>query len=443
MNTNPSPTEVHRTSPENGKRKRRSTLSVLVLASLLLAANANFLHARSDTVPQQVPITDPLFDQRIAVQLNLNAALFIEMSQTPRFPEVQVFIADTGVDSSHPDLVGQVRDDLSKNVFGDDTGGFPDPNGHGTGMAGYAVARTNSGGFVASPAGYGGYVKAAWARWNNSVVGDPQKARDALQFAYDKNFSGEAHIVSICFASGIPDDNRKATKQLALKLQSQEVVILGPGHGMIGALASDPDIHNIVTVSSLNEAGDGFDPLSGSEIDAMFALPGGVLHQLLPVNFPTGVGSGWLTTGGVSAAIAMASGCFAAACQWGHAQHPLEVLDAFKQTARQFPAGIGHVLGVMDLYGAMTYDPNAPAVTDVVYGLDAPNRLVIKGRNFGSTPRAFLNGVEVTEFVKNLGNEKKLKLKGDIQSHLHAGSNEVRVMTGDGGSLSNLFVFSL
>jgi hypothetical protein len=61
---------------------------------------------------QNLTINDPLFEQRVGLQLNLGPALFIEATKVPRWPVVHIAILDTGVESTHPDLDGQMDESL-------------------------------------------------------------------------------------------------------------------------------------------------------------------------------------------------------------------------------------------------------------------------------------------------------------------------------------------
>jgi hypothetical protein len=413
---------------------RQSRRLLFSASGFVLFVNLVTAHPLS---PQDFTINDPLFDQRVGIQLDLGTALNIEATKAPRWLVTHIAILDAGVESTHPDLAGQMDESLYHNFVGDNPP-FRDTFGHGTGMAGLAIGITNNQKFVASPCGLGG-VKGVDLRWNDGHTFSPSKVRAALEYIRARNADGSARFVSACFAYGIADDDPKATKQAVQAVAP--VVLFGPPHGMIGSLSTDPAVNNVVAITSLNESGNDFDLLSGAGVDATLAVPGGVMHQLVPVVGPGGSGDGIITTGGVSQGIALASSCFAALSQWGVAADLKEALGVLKASAVQFPAGVGHVMGRIDLGAAIMFDPNAPKILDVGYALGA-KKITVLGTNFGSGARVIINELDVTDLITVTG-DSKIKLKGGvIRGSLHAGSNAIRVITLD-GLLSNLFILTL
>jgi hypothetical protein len=216
---------------------------------------------------------------------------------------------------------------------------------------------------------------------------------------------------------------------LLVKLKNNGIYCISPEGGIIGSYASDPDCA-VLTVSSLNEAGTGFDQLSGGGFGGQIVGPGGVMHQL--------ISSGVITTGGVSATNAIIAACVATVCEYGKKGDVASAVDAILATAIPFTDSTSGLSGKrIDLFAALQYDSDAPSVTEVDFGLADPNRMVVKGHNFGANPQVIINGQDVSRFVKNLGNTKKLKLKGDISSLVHVGSNTIQV------NGSSLFVFTV
>ena len=89
--------------------------------------------------PSAVAAGDPLRPQQWA----LDALRAEQVWQRQRAGDVVVAVVDTGVDATHPDLVGQVVPGWD--AFSSTTRGMVDPNGHGTGVAGIIGAVVGNG----------------------------------------------------------------------------------------------------------------------------------------------------------------------------------------------------------------------------------------------------------------------------------------------------------
>src|SRR5688572_14899391 len=108
----------------------------------ILAAYAN--HASVERASPAVTMTragaptDPDYAQQWALP---RIGWDVAYESIPITGTANIAILDTGIDASHPDLFGRV---VAAQSF---TGGDPniDPNGHGTALAGIAVANTNDG----------------------------------------------------------------------------------------------------------------------------------------------------------------------------------------------------------------------------------------------------------------------------------------------------------
>lgn len=111
-------------------RKRRTAIGLLVgaLAAAMLAG----------TVQALVP-SDPQASHPTYAALNLPAAWDL----TTGSPRVVIAIVDTGIDPTHPDLVGAVR--VGRDFVDRDDDATHPPGGHGTAVAGVAAARANNG----------------------------------------------------------------------------------------------------------------------------------------------------------------------------------------------------------------------------------------------------------------------------------------------------------
>lgn len=105
-------------------------LLALLLAGLLSLAPAANGRAQAPTVPN-----DPLYNQQWALRL-LAAECIWHYGQGSA--DITVAVVDSGVDLSHPDLVGRLRDDGFD--FVDNDSDPSDENGHGTHVAGIIAA---------------------------------------------------------------------------------------------------------------------------------------------------------------------------------------------------------------------------------------------------------------------------------------------------------------
>jgi hypothetical protein len=404
----------------------------------LIAATPRLVQAPTPITP-----TDTNYDSRVGDQIRLPESLGVisqkELISGPNHNKAIVVVMDTGVESTHIDLVGQVI--LSTSYVLNTPVSFV----HGTGMAGCIAALTNNGQFIASPGGlFPGRVQIADVHWaNDGSDATAANLRKGLQQILDWKSQGY-NIVAINCSFGFSqiEDNPNATKALLKQLKQNSIYCVSPEGGIIGSYVNDPECA-VLTVSSLNETGTGFDQLSGGGFGGMVTGPGGILHQLVPIHTPTGDSSGVITTGGVSATTAIISGCLATVVQYGKTGGNVpKAVEALLETAVPFTdtnlSLSGHRI---DLFASLQYDPDAPKITGITYNLG--KKMVISGKNFGSDPKVTINGVDVTSAV-NMNTESKIKLKGGIiPNSLHVGQNIIQVIGGADSSASNSFILTL
>ena len=112
--------------------KRVSLIAVIGLALVGLAV------ALADTPEALVP-SDPQANHPTYAALNLPAAWEL----TSGAPGVVIAIVDSGIDPTHPDLLGAVR--TGHDYVDDDADATDPPGAHGTAVAGVAAARGNNG----------------------------------------------------------------------------------------------------------------------------------------------------------------------------------------------------------------------------------------------------------------------------------------------------------
>jgi len=121
----------------------------------LQAAGSVLLHTDAEVRSCEVIPDDPGFDRQYALR---NTGQWIgDLAGTPGAdigapeawaysvgsPEIAIAMLDTGVSTTHPDLVGKVR--AGKSYVGPTEDAWDDDSGHGTHSAGIAAARSNNG----------------------------------------------------------------------------------------------------------------------------------------------------------------------------------------------------------------------------------------------------------------------------------------------------------
>ncbi len=176
---------------------------------------------------------------------------------------VTIAIIDTGIDSTHPDLVGKV---VSKSDFTDDNT-TDDLGGHGTHCAGIAAGRRNAATGIAGVAPEASLINAKVL--NETGSGDTSWVIKGIEYAIEKN----ADILSISLGGWQEDGTGSDPTSITVTnaVNAGYVVVTaagndGPGeatigspavsHGAIAVAASDSE-GAIVDFSSRGPAGDG------------------------------------------------------------------------------------------------------------------------------------------------------------------------------------------
>ena len=174
-----------------------------------------------------VPINDPLYRAQPAARLWQLG----ELHKLATGRGMRIAIVDTGVDSAHPDLAGQVS--LNRNFV---TGGRPTIEQHGTGVAGIIGAKASNGVGIAgiAPGARILALRACWERGSGNAVCDSFSLVKSVYFALEQ----KADVVNLSLSG--PDD-RLLRKLLQTALARGSAVVAAfddsaPGGGFPASL---------------------------------------------------------------------------------------------------------------------------------------------------------------------------------------------------------------
>lgn len=165
-----------------------------------------------------------------AQQWHLDAMKAPDMWKTSTGRGVTVALIDSGVEASHPDLVGQVLP--GKNFSGLPGGAGTDVDGHGTGMAdliaGSGKGRGGQGAYGLAPG-----AKVLPIRLNTTNLGANEaehgaqfrhQLSEALRYAADSN----AEIISI--SQGTPDSDNELASAVSYAVSKGKLVVAAVGN---------------------------------------------------------------------------------------------------------------------------------------------------------------------------------------------------------------------
>jgi subtilisin family serine protease len=250
-------------------------------------------------------------------------------------PDVVIAVIDTGVDTSHPDLVNNVfvnPDEIPNNIIDDDGNGFvddvsgwdftrgdnepDDETGHGTWMSGVAAAATNN------------TLDVAGVSWSSRIL--PLKAGDpsgifvswqiqAINYAIAMAPHG-VRVINMSFGGSTPSREREMALRAAN--DARIVVIAAAGNGGQDQIGDNNDLapfypanfsltlDNVVAVAATDSANrlSSFSNFGRESVDV--AAPGEDILSLTSRNslLQLGSASGLLIGNGTSPATAIVSG---------------------------------------------------------------------------------------------------------------------------------------
>src|SRR5919204_2341189 len=205
-----------------------------------------------------------------------------------------VAILDTGVDASHPDLVGKVV--AGTNAITGSGDGESDPNGHGTQMAGIVAAATNNGTGIAG-IGYAGVQVMPIKVLNDQGLGYDSDVISGLVYAVQHH----ADVILMAFSNPGYSDSLQQAIDWAW---SQGAVLVGAtgndGSSTVNYPAGDRGVIGVANT----DATDNPNPSSNTGADVFLAAPGTDI-------LTTSAGGGYGSVTGTSAAAAEVAGAAA------------------------------------------------------------------------------------------------------------------------------------
>ena len=204
-----------------------------------------------------------------------------------------IAILDTGIDGAHPDLSGTVIPGTS---ILDGTNGLVDPNGHGTNLAGIAAASTGNGTGMAG-VGYAGVNLMPVTVLAADGTGADSDIIEGVLYAADNG----ADVILMAFSN--PSSSPALQLATDYAWNSGAVIVAATGNDGSATTTYPAGFGGVVGVSATNQN----DQLaSGSNFgDAVYiAAPGAGIYT-------TGVGGGYTSISGTSAAAAHVAGAAA------------------------------------------------------------------------------------------------------------------------------------
>ncbi|MGC9542565.1 type VII secretion-associated serine protease mycosin [Streptomyces sp. UG1] len=162
---------------------------------------------------------------------------------------VTVAVVDTGVDASHPDLVGQVL--KGKDVTGDGGNAQSDPDGHGTGMASLIAGKghgaNNSSGVIGlAPKAKILPIKAS--RPDHDFNDD--EWAEGIRYAVDQG----ADVINMSFGDSVAHPDSEGAEAIKYAQQHDVVVVAGTGNDGTDSLLYPAKLPGVVAVGAVDDS---------------------------------------------------------------------------------------------------------------------------------------------------------------------------------------------
>ena len=337
---------------------RDAVLARLRKQSGVVAAEANGIVRAADIVLPNDPYISGTQEQQwgpLRTGTNLAWSIWKPCNTKP----VIIAIVDTGVDSTHPDLVNMMLRDANGNVIGHNTltgqdGPALDDDWHGTHCAGVAAAQTNNGTGIAGMAGWTGsstlsdttHVKVMPVKvLDNSGNGTNQSVADGITWAADHG----ANIISLSL--GAADSSYVLSQAVSYAWSKGCLVCAAAGNYGMTARFYPAYYPNVLSVAAtVNNASDSLASYSEYGTWVKIAAPGDNICSTIP-------GSGYASASGTSMATPHVAGL--AALIW--AQNPRltnqQVYNYIVGTADKYPANANPIAaggGRINSYAAIS-----------------------------------------------------------------------------------------
>ena len=270
-------------------------------------------------------------DPLIPAQWALSRARFLEASASGS-PGITVAVIDSGVDASHPELTGRVREgwDFTKKIPG--PGGLVDGYGHGTHVAGVIGARTGDGVGIAGIAPDCPILSIRiFNDWGHSSEG---VAAAAVTWAVDHG----ARVINASWGTILPGE---AAKQAFADAVARGVVLVAAtgNSGKNAEPAYPAAIPGVIAVAASTDL-DGWPAFSSTGDHVSVAAPG----ESILSTYPVAKGQGYRIMSGTSMAAPHVTGLVALMLSRDAALSPDTIKNRLERTA------IDTVLTGRDMY---------------------------------------------------------------------------------------------
>jgi len=278
------------------------------------------LDVRPETTGLPAPFaTGP--DPLVPAQWGLSRARFLDVDASGS-PAVTVAVIDSGIDASHPELEGRVREgwDFTRKVPG--PGGLTDGYGHGTHVAGVIGARRGDGMGIAGIAPDCTLLSVRiFNDWGHSSEG---VAAAAVTWAVDHG----AKVINASWGTTLPGEAAK--QAFADAVARGTVLVAAAGNSGKGADPAYPAaVPGVIAVAASTDL-DGWPSFSSTGEHVSVAAPG----ESILSTYPRSRSQGYRIMSGTSMAAPHVSGLVALMVSREPKLAPAEIKDRLERTAQ-------------------------------------------------------------------------------------------------------------
>ncbi len=439
-------------------------VSVFLVSLVLTAGNFSFIPRTSADGPAAIPEVmnpnDPYRNAAIGEQYHEGEGLFIINQKEnsgggANFPDLEVLVVGTGVDSNHPDLAQSCLPSEFQD-FTDQHTPLLDPDGHETQMAG-AIAAVTDNGIGVSSINLQGHSRVKVIS-GKVFVPDPSQqsgfransswVRAAYQYAINRRRAGY-NLRIVNFSGYTADDRPDLTMALLSQMSELGIVLVvhagnhnpgvnldqTPGDQQPASYGS-MNSFLVVTVAGLDE--------SGLELHVASNWGPNTVSVAMPcVNIISTTLNGAYSSGsGTSLAAALFSKVLAAELLYGPETDSDRAVRQVLASCRD--KGLSGKIkpdgGVpqMDVaLGTSLVPPDPPAIEIASADWNGAKKLFLSGHGFTDNPQVFINGSDKSGGIKS-ASDKKIKIKTGLG--LVPGNNVISVLSQKGSASFTLNV---
>ncbi|MFF6978669.1 type VII secretion-associated serine protease mycosin [Streptomyces sp. NPDC008343] len=161
---------------------------------------------------------------------------------------VTVAVVDTGVDGTHPDLVGQVLKGKDVTSSGDNP--QDDTDGHGTGMASIIAGRGHGANSTAGVIGLAPKAKILPIKAAESDDFDDDQWAEGVRYAVDQG----ADIINLSFGDSLATPGSEGAEAINYAQQHDAIVVAATGNEGRAGLSYPSKLPGVVAVGAVNES---------------------------------------------------------------------------------------------------------------------------------------------------------------------------------------------